>query len=150
MASPTQWIWVWASSGSWKWTGRPGMLQCMGLQRVRHNWATELTELNWTHSSQTYWSLRVYHHQLIRELCTSWSQTLRHFSLTWLLKMLCWWCIRLGTQSQCSRKIQRDWVGREVGCRVQDGGDTCIPVPIHADVLQKSSQYCTVIILQLK
>ena len=45
MASPTQWTWVWVSSGSWWWTGRPGMLQSMGLQRVAHNWATEL---NWT------------------------------------------------------------------------------------------------------
>ena len=48
MASPTQWTWVWINSGSWWWTGRPGMLQFMGLQRVGHNWATELkwTELN--------------------------------------------------------------------------------------------------------
>ena len=44
MASPTQWASVWASSESWWWTGRPGVLQSMGLQRVRHDWATELTE----------------------------------------------------------------------------------------------------------
>ena len=42
MASLTQWTWVWVSSRSWWWTGRPGRLQSMGLQRVRHNWATEL------------------------------------------------------------------------------------------------------------
>ena len=42
MASPTQRTWVWASSGSWWWTGKPGVLQSMGLQRVRHSWATEL------------------------------------------------------------------------------------------------------------
>ena len=42
MASPTQWTWVWVSSGSWWWTGRPGVLQFMGSQRVRHVWATEL------------------------------------------------------------------------------------------------------------
>ena len=42
MASPTQWIWIWVNSGSWWWTGRPGMLQSMGSQRVRHDWATEL------------------------------------------------------------------------------------------------------------
>ena len=40
----TQWTWVWVNSGSWWWTGRPGMLQSMGSQRVGHNWATEL---NW-------------------------------------------------------------------------------------------------------
>ena len=44
MASLTRWTWVWASSGSWWWTGRPGVLQSMGSQRVRHNW---MTELNW-------------------------------------------------------------------------------------------------------
>ena len=41
MASPTRWIWVWASSRSWWWTGKPGMLGSMGSQRVRHDWATE-------------------------------------------------------------------------------------------------------------
>ena len=49
MASLTWWTWVWASSESWWWTGKPGMLQSMGSQRVGHNWVTELnrTELNW-------------------------------------------------------------------------------------------------------
>ena len=45
MASPTRWTWVWVDSGSWWWTGRPGVLGFMGSQRVRHDWATEL---NWT------------------------------------------------------------------------------------------------------
>ena len=40
-ASPTQWTWVWASSGCWWWTGRPGVLQSMGSQRIGHYWATE-------------------------------------------------------------------------------------------------------------
>ena len=44
MASPTWWTWIWASSGSWWWTGKPAMLQSMGSQRVGHDWATEL---NW-------------------------------------------------------------------------------------------------------
>ena len=43
MASPTLWSWVWASSGSWWWTGKLGVLQSMGSQRVGH---TE--QLNWT------------------------------------------------------------------------------------------------------
>ena len=47
MASLTQWTWVWVNSGSWWWTGRPGVLQSMGLQRVRHNWATELNWADW-------------------------------------------------------------------------------------------------------
>ena len=45
MASPTRRTWFWVNSGSWWWTGRPGVLQFMGSQRVGHNWATEL---NWT------------------------------------------------------------------------------------------------------
>ena len=45
MASLTRWTWVWVNSGSWWWTRRPGMLQFMGSQRVRHDWETEL---NWT------------------------------------------------------------------------------------------------------
>ena len=42
MASPTRWTWVWVDSGSWWWTGRPGVLQFMGSQGVEHDWATEL------------------------------------------------------------------------------------------------------------
>ena len=38
MASPTRWAWVWASSRSWWWTGKAGVLQFMGSQRVGHNW----------------------------------------------------------------------------------------------------------------
>ena len=49
MAPPTQWTWGWVNSGSWWWTGRPGVLQSMGSQRVGHDWATEL---NWTYSCQ--------------------------------------------------------------------------------------------------
>ena len=45
MVSPTQWTWVWVNSGSWWWTGKPLVLQFMGLQRVRHDW---VTELKWT------------------------------------------------------------------------------------------------------
>ena len=44
MASLTQWTWVWVNSGSWWWTGRPGVLQSMGSQRVGQDW---VTELNW-------------------------------------------------------------------------------------------------------
>jgi len=40
-----KWTWVWVNSWSWWWRGRLGVLQSMGLQRVGHEWATEL---NWT------------------------------------------------------------------------------------------------------
>ena len=45
MASLTRWTWVWVNSRSWWWTGRPGVLQFMGSQRVGHDWTTGL---NWT------------------------------------------------------------------------------------------------------
>ena len=44
IASPTQWTWVWVNSGSWGWTGRPGMLQSMGSEIFGCDW---VTELNW-------------------------------------------------------------------------------------------------------
>ena len=50
MASSTQWTWVWVDSRNWWWTGRPGMLQLMGSQRVARNW-----ELNWTELSRLLW-----------------------------------------------------------------------------------------------
>ena len=48
IASPTQWTWVWVNSRRWWWTERPGMLKSMGLQRVKHECATEL---KWTEPS---------------------------------------------------------------------------------------------------
>ena len=58
-ASPTRWTWVWVNSGSWWWTGRPGVLWFMGSQRVGHDWLTELWWLKerltvlWGHFSKT-------------------------------------------------------------------------------------------------
>ena len=46
MASLTRSTWLWVNSGSWGWTGRPGVLWFMGSQRVGHDW---VTELNWTY-----------------------------------------------------------------------------------------------------
>ena len=47
MALLTWWTWVWVSSRSWWWTGRPGVLQSMELWRVGQDWETEL---NWVKS----------------------------------------------------------------------------------------------------
>ena len=68
VASPTQWTWVWVNSGSWWWTGRPGVLQSMESQRVRHDWATEL---NWTEHVLNFFFLNAYRYyslNLIRKL----------------------------------------------------------------------------------
>ena len=59
MASLTRWTWVWVSSRSWWWTGRPGMLQSTGLQRVGHDW---MTELNWTDLQDVNLCILVYSH----------------------------------------------------------------------------------------
>ena len=49
MASLTQWTWVWVSSESWCWTGKPGVLQSTGLQS--QTWLSNWTELNWHEES---------------------------------------------------------------------------------------------------
>ena len=49
IASLTRWTWIWVNSGSWWGTGRPGVLQFMGSQRVGHDWATDLI---WSDSDQ--------------------------------------------------------------------------------------------------
>ena len=62
MASPTGWTSVWVNSGSWWWTGRPGVVRFIGSQRVGHDWATEL---NWWEKKEqrdyiTYsWFIRI-------------------------------------------------------------------------------------------
>ena len=48
------WTWVWVNSGSWWWTGRSGVLQFMGSQRVGHDWATELTEVRFGSKGKLY------------------------------------------------------------------------------------------------
>ena len=64
MASPMRWTWVWVGSGIWWWTGKLGVLQSMGLQRVRHNW---VAELNWKLGSLTSLSLVVFPGQLKKQ-----------------------------------------------------------------------------------
>ena len=63
--------WIWINSGSWWWTGRPGVLQSMGLQRVGHDWETEL---KWTEYilqlTATYCYAAI--HELPGEECVDW------------------------------------------------------------------------------
>ena len=65
MASLTRWTWVWVNSGSWWWTGRPGVLWFMGSQRVGHDWATEL---NWTELIVIYTLTYIHLHFLISDI----------------------------------------------------------------------------------
>ena len=55
MASSTPWTWVWVNSRSWWWTGRPGVLQSMGLQSW--TWLSNWTELKWL--KVIFWYLKV-------------------------------------------------------------------------------------------
>ena len=77
MASPTQWTWLWVNSGSWWWTGRPGVLRFMESQRVRHGWATEL---NWN------WCLGI--SELLGSVDWQLSPNLKNFSHYFLIFLL--------------------------------------------------------------
>ena len=82
MASPTRWTWVWASFGSWWWTGKPGMLQSMESQRVWH----ESERVSWT--EQNFSVLYVWVTLCLLLITSTWKQvqedrsnsTEQHFS----------------------------------------------------------------------
>ena len=91
MASPTRWTWVWARSGRWWRTGKPGVLQSMGSQRVRHSWATEL---NWLMFLETClipldcpvcWLMIIYHLYILEK----WLKSFAHFKID-LFVFSCW------------------------------------------------------------
>ena len=105
MASQTQWTWVWVGSGSWWWTRNPGVLQSMGLQRVRHDWATEL---NWTGLDYSMPAFPVFHYLL------EFAQTHVHW-VRWVSDAIsvgkestC----NVGDHPQCRRPGFNPWVGK--------------------------------------
>jgi len=59
IASPTWWAWVWASSGNWWWTGKPGMVRSLGVTKSQTR-LSDWTELNWT-DSIVRWTLFTIH-----------------------------------------------------------------------------------------
>ena len=59
IASPTWWAWVWASSGNWWWTGKPGMVRSLGVTKSQTR-LSDWTELNWTDST-VRWTLFTIH-----------------------------------------------------------------------------------------
>ena len=117
MASLTQWTWVWVNSGSWWWRGRLGVLQSMELQRVRHDWATEL---NWT------------------ELCSAWPRVV---DAQWLCIEQNW--RNMGNLSQILAKTWRWRMSQQPKWRcTRRCGVTCwqqLPLPQHLLGPQKSS-----------
>ena len=126
MASPIWWIWVWASSRSCWWTGRPGVLQSMGWQRVGHNWAAEL---NWNlYNIST--TMKFIQPKAAREKPTIlYSWALDHYS------------------SSLKTHAQIRWRGRWEGG--SGWGIHVNPWLIHVSVWEKPLQYCKVISLQL-
>ena len=90
MALPTQWIWVWVDSGSWWWTGRPGMLWFMGLQS--RTWLRDQTELTEVTSHSLYCCLQGYCAEIgmgrsMLKVSLAWSTP--HSKIKFVL-LLCW------------------------------------------------------------
>ena len=81
MASPTQWTGVWASSGNWWWTGRPGVLQSMGSQRGRHDHKEgDMTErLKTPSTAQTETSQGAWHLHFSFVVCIIFQNHVEHF-----------------------------------------------------------------------
>ena len=113
MTSPTQWTWVWVNSGSWWWTGRPGVLRFMGSQRVGHNWATEL---NWTELKITAdrdCSHEIKRHLLLaRKVMTNLDNILKSRDITMptkvsLVKAIVISVVMYGCESRTMKKAER-------------------------------------------
>jgi len=62
MTSLMQWTWTWANSRRWWETEKPGVLQSMGSQRVRHDWATE----QWQQQNKNMTSLWLTSHPMVK------------------------------------------------------------------------------------
>ena len=73
MAPLAQWTWVWVSSGSWWWTGRPGVLRSVQWQSVGQDWATEL---NWIFKIKK--RLAKHSRTSSGRMCISWCVGLKH------------------------------------------------------------------------
>ena len=126
MAALTQWTRVWVNSGSWWWTGRPGVLRFMGSQRVGHDWATEL---NWTELNlldhQTCWEFwMIVYFQLIIYWAIALGMSLvkasgprgcgfrHHF---WRESWELFWARRIGYMDR-SKETWDFWQKRDWGC----------------------------------
>ena len=92
MASLTRWTGFWVNSGSWWWTGRPGVLWFMGSKRVGHDWATEL---NWTEEFFIYFENNILPFHGLTFHSVFWCTHILNFDrvqLTYFFRFLCFWC----------------------------------------------------------
>ena len=87
IVSVTRWTWVWASSGSWWWTGKPGVLQSMGLQWVGHDWMSELKEevIIWIQKPN-----RIYCFHFPKYNCTVWWPRFSFLKVAVTINAFCW------------------------------------------------------------
>ena len=100
MASLTQWTWVWVNSGSWWWTGRPGILRFIGSQRVRDDW---VTGLNWIEPGSglgsRYWDVWKSHNSIGSVFLYDWMHSYWAWIAVWgLLYRKKVWIVVLGWQ----------------------------------------------------
>ena len=120
MASPTQWTWVWANSGRWWRTGKPGVLQFMGLQRVRHDWANELNWCTWNSITLATWCEELTHWK--RPWCwerlraggegddrgwDGWMASLTQWMCIWVRSESWWWTGKPGVVQ--SMGVKKSW-----------------------------------------
>ena len=96
MTSPTRWTWVWVNSRSWWWTGKPGVMQSMGLQRVGHDWATELnwTDENYMESTNVFMATKCVQKGLFVNACSTFFESLHISKLNLFLSkvLFCFHC----------------------------------------------------------
>ena len=134
MALPTQWTWVWARSGSWWWTGKPGVLQSLGLQRVPQDWAAK----------QQQGGDRLSNY-IIGVMMESWGNAslwylgslpgvlvcLFHFGLTFILTLV--WVPVLQEFAVPSFDVKKTMISLQLGPEALDGLVTKRPpsVPLH-------------------
>ena len=88
--SINRWTWVWVNSRSWWWTGRPGVLQFTGSQRVGHDWVTELNWTEWSTVRCSVMSDSLWPHELQYTRLPGPSLSLRFYSNLCPLSQWCY------------------------------------------------------------
>ena len=151
MASPTQWTWVWINSGTWWWTGRPGVLQFMWSQRVGHDW---MTELNWccivflkfhkhfTYSILFFKHLRILHFEIVR----NWKWELIFFLIfiftLFYFTILYWFCYTLTwIHHGCTCVPKHELLEENIGKTLSDINHSRILYDPPPRILEMSTDY---------
>ena len=113
--SPTQWTWVWVNSRSWWWTGKPGVLQSVGL-RKSWTWLGNWTKLNWCKHT-AYWKspwcwerLRAEGDEGIRGW-DGWTASPMQWTWTWVNSRRWWGTGRPGMLQSMGSQKSRTWLG---------------------------------------